>query len=150
MKSKKISLVILNLNELDSLKIILPKILKYKKLVNEILAVDGGSTDGSREFLKKNKIRVINQDKNYSHFQITYLKKNIVDAYWLGIKKAKFDNVIIPFTPDGNMMPKHLPELVKTIKKGYKMVIVSRYKDNARSYDDTWITGFGNFMFTKL
>ena len=69
-----------------------------------------------------------------------------MDAYWLGIKKAKFDNIIIPFTPDGNMMPKHLPELVKTIKKGYKMVIVSRYKDNARSYDDTWITGFGNFM----
>lgn len=150
MKSKKISLVILNLNEFDSLKVILPKILKYKKLVNEILAVDGGSTDGSREFLKKNKIRVINQDKNYSHFQITYLKKNIVDAYWLGIKKAKFDNVIIPFTPDGNMMPKHLPKLVKTIKKGFKMVIVSRYKDNARSYDDTWVTGFGNFMFTKI
>ena len=56
-----------------------------------------------------------------------------MDAYWLGIKKAKFDNIIIPFTPDGNMMPKHLPELVKTIKKGYKMVIVSRYKDNAKA-----------------
>ena len=150
MKSRKISLVILNLNELDSLKIILPKILKNKKLVNEILAVDGGSTDGSREFLKTNTLRVINQDQKYSHFHITYFKQNIVDAYWLGIKKAKFDNIIIPFTPDGNMMPKHLPELVKTIKKGYKMVIVSRYKDNAKSYDDTFVTGFGNYMFTKI
>ena len=59
MKSKKISLVILNLNELDSLKIILPKILKYKKLVNEILAIDGGSTDGSKEFLKKIKLELL-------------------------------------------------------------------------------------------
>ena len=68
----------------------------------------------------------------------------------LGIKKAKFNNVIIPFTPDGNMMPKHLPKLIKKIKQGYDMVIVSRYKDNAKSYDDTFVTGFGNYMFTKI
>ena len=141
-KNKKISLVILNLNEIVSLRIILPKVLKYRHLVDEIIAIDGGSTDGSKEFLASNKIKVIDQKKKYSSFEITYLKKNIMDAYWLGIKKAKFNNVIIPFTPDGNMMPKHLPKLIKKIKQGYDMVIVSRYKDNAKSYDDTFVTGF--------
>ena len=149
-KNKKISLAILNLNEIVSLRIILPKLLKYRYLVDEIIAIDGGSTDGSKEFLTKNKIKVIDQNKKYSSFEITYLKKNIMDAYWLGIKKAQFNNVIIPFTPDGNMMPKHLPKLIKKIKQGYEMVIVSRYKNNAKSYDDTLVTGFGNYMFTKI
>ena len=30
------------------------------------------------------------------------------------------------------------------------MVIVSRYKDNAKSYDDDLITGFGNWLFRFL
>ena len=149
-KNVKISLVILNLNELESLKIILPKLIKYKKLINEIIAVDGGSKDGSKEFLKKYNIKVIDQNRKYSNFEISILKKNIVDSYWIGIKKAKFNNGIIPFTPDGNMLPKYLPNLIKKIKQGYDMVIVSRYKDKAKSHDDTLVTGFGNYMFTKI
>ena len=35
------------------------------------------------------------------------------------------------------------------MKEGYDMVIASRYKDNAKSYDDTILTGFGNWIFTK-
>ena len=30
------------------------------------------------------------------------------------------------------------------------MVIASRYKNNARSYDDNWFTAFGNKMFTGM
>ena len=60
-KNKKISLAILNLNEIVSLRIILPKLLKYRYLVDEIIAIDGGSTDGSKEFLIKNKIKVKSQ-----------------------------------------------------------------------------------------
>tara|TARA_B100001063_G_C16761216_1_gene556046 strand:- start:10 stop:789 length:780 start_codon:yes stop_codon:yes gene_type:complete len=151
MKKKiKISLVLLTLNEIEGLKIILPQILKHKKKVDEILAIDGGSTDGSKEYLLKNKIKVVNQNKKYSRYEISILKKNIMDAYWLGLKKAKHDNVIIPFTPDGNMLPKHLPKLIKLVKKGHEMIIVSRYKNHAKSYDDTLITGLGNFMFTKI
>ena len=149
-KNDKISLVILNLNEMTGLKLILPELLKYRNLLNEIIAIDGGSTDGSREFLLKNKIKVIDQDQKYTRYEVSILKKNIMDAYWLGIKKSKFDNVIIPFTPDGNMLPKYLPLLIDQVKKGSDMVIVSRYKDNAKSYDDTIVTAIGNYMFTKI
>ena len=65
-KNEKISLVILNLNEIVSLKLILPELLKYRNLLDEIIAIDGGSTDGSREFLLKNKVKVIDQDQKYS------------------------------------------------------------------------------------
>ena len=35
------------------------------------------------------------------------------------------------------------------MKEGYDMVIASRYLDGAKSYDDTLLTGFGNWLFTK-
>ena len=56
----------------------------------------------------------------------------------------------MPFTPDVNMTPEELPNLINKVKEGYEMVIVSRYKDGAKSHDDTLISGFGNWMFTKL
>ena len=48
------------------------------------------------------------------------------------------------------MLPKYLPLLIDQVKKGSDMVIVSRYKDNAKSYDDTIVTAIGNYMFTKI
>ena len=35
------------------------------------------------------------------------------------------------------------------MKEGYDMTIASRYKDNAKVADDTILTGFGNWIFTK-
>ena len=35
------------------------------------------------------------------------------------------------------------------MKEGYDLVIGSRYLDDAVSDDDTWLTGFGNWLFTK-
>ncbi len=34
------------------------------------------------------------------------------------------------------------------MQEGYDMVVVSRYLPPAKSYDDDWITGFGNWLFT--
>ena len=34
------------------------------------------------------------------------------------------------------------------MKEGYDMVIVSRYAEGAKSYDDDIVTGFGNKLFT--
>ena len=57
---------------------------------------------------------------------------------------------IIPFDPDGNSIPEIIPKLINKINEGYDMVIVSRYKDNAYSADDTLLTAFGNMFFTKV
>ena len=35
------------------------------------------------------------------------------------------------------------------MKERYDMVIVSRYLGNAKSYDDDFITAFGNKIFVK-
>ena len=49
------------LNEIDGLKEIVPKI--ELNLFNNIIFVDGGSTDGSIEWLKENKFKIVEQKK---------------------------------------------------------------------------------------
>ena len=47
-------------------------------------------------------------------------------------------------------MPEKIPEVIAEIEKGYDFVIVSRYKNGAKSHDDDFMTGLGNKMFTAL
>ena len=60
----KFSLVILTLNEIEGCKIIIPRI--NKKLFDEIIVIDGGSTDGTIDFLKSHNLKVIHQNKKYT------------------------------------------------------------------------------------
>lgn len=137
----KFSLIILCKNEIECLKIILPKI--NKNWVDEIIIIDGGSTDGSIEYARGLGFFVLNQrEKGWRH-------RAIVAGMKEGFSAASGD-VIITFVPDGNMIPEKIPELVAKIKEGYDMVMVSRYGQGAKSYDDTLISGFGNWMFTSL
>lgn len=144
----KFSLIILTYNEIVSSKVIIPKI--NKSLFHEIIVMDGGSTDGTIEFMRENNIKVIVQQvTKYSWYNIARRQMNIAKGVSLAIKKTTGDYMIL-FTPDGNMIPEKLQELISTCKQGYDYVCVSRYKDNAKSFDDSLVTAFGNFFFTNL
>jgi len=133
---KKISLLILVLNELDGLKVTMPLI--DQNLFDQIIFVDGGSSDGSVEWLKERKFNVIHQ-KN----------KGLGNAYLDGLKVINSD-FVITFSPDGNSDPSRLKEMVKVINlNDVDILICSRYLEWAKSYDDNFITGFGNWIFTK-
>ena len=132
----KITLFLPVLDEINGVKEIFPRI--KKEWVDEIVVVDGGSTDGTIEFFENEGLKVVRQQS-----------KGICGAYWECLEVATGD-VIIPFSPDNNSIPELIPELVDKIKQGYEMVIVSRYLDGAKSEDDDFITGFGNWMFTKI
>lgn len=132
----KITLFIPTFNEIKGVKAIMPMI--KKEWVDEILIIDGHSTDGTKEYLEDCGYKVITQKR-----------PGFLAAWWQGFETATGD-VIIPFSPDGNSVPEAIPVLIDKIKEGYDMVIASRYKDEAKSEDDTWMTGLGNFMFTKI
>jgi len=59
-------------------------------------------------------------------------------------------DVVITFSPDGNSIPELIPKLIAKMREGFDMVIVSRYLPPAKSVDDSWLTGFGNWMFTTI
>ena len=143
------TLVIITKNEINSCKEVVPKI--NRDLFDHIYAVDGNSTDGTKEYLIKNNIDVLTQDiPKKKTFDLTFAQKNIANAIKIGIRKSKTKYIVYFFTPDGNMLPEKLDELIKTAKSGYDFVTVSRYKKPAISYDDSVITKFGNHLFTKL
>lgn len=132
----KTTLLITALNEIDGMKAVLPRI--KREWVDEIIVVDGGSTDGSYEYAQSLGFETLRQKS-----------KGIVGAYWEALEVTEGD-VIIPFSPDGNSIPERIPELVQKMKEGYDMVIVSRYLKGAKSEDDDPVTAFGNWMFTQM
>ena len=104
--AKKIdgTLVILTLNEIEGLKKIFPLIPINK--ISEVFGVDGGSKDGTLEFYKKNKVKVLNQKS-----------KGRGEAFRIALKKAKYDKIVF-FSPDGN----HVAYQANKLGKWYVVV----------------------------
>lgn len=132
----KVTLFIPVLNEIDAVKVIMPRV--KREWVDEIIVVDGNSTDGTPEYFKKNGYKVISQSRPGS-----------MNAWWDGFEAATGD-IIIPFSPDNNSVPELIPSLIEKIREGYDMVIASRYKDGAKSHDDNIFTALANYAFTKI
>ena len=128
------TLVIPVLNEITGIKEIMPRI--KKEWVDQIIFLDGGSKDGTAEYLKKHGHEVIFQ-------KAAGIRKAFIENY-----ENVTGDVIITFSPDGNSIPELIPALIAKIREGYDMVIVSRYLGKAKSYDDTFITGLANKIFT--
>ena len=104
---KDVSVIICNKNSIEFLK---KSILKIKKIkFYEIIVIDGDSNDGSQNFLKKNKIKVIsdqNKGLNYSRYlgskiakgkyilflgPDNFFNRTDINKLFLEFKKKKYD-----------------------------------------------------------
>jgi glycosyltransferase involved in cell wall biosynthesis len=135
-----VTLVILTLNEIDGVTHVVPKL--PARAVDEILVVDGGSTDGTIEFFQARGVRVLRQEQ-----------RGRGEAFRLAAQHARNDRLVF-FSPDGNEDPDDIPRLVEGLAAGYDMVIASRFMTGARSEDDDKFLfasrRWGNLMFTGL
>ncbi|MBI2494804.1 MAG: glycosyltransferase family 2 protein [Candidatus Rokubacteria bacterium] len=134
------TLVILTLNEIEGLRHVFPKI--PAAAVDEVLAVDGGSTDGTLEFFADHGVRTVRQTK-----------RGRGEAFRLAARAARHDWLVF-FSPDGNEDPNDIPRLVQGLADGHDMVIASRFMAGARSEDDDKFLfasrRWGNLTFTWL
>ncbi len=131
----KVTLIVPTLNEVDGMKIIMPRV--KDRWYDQLIILDGGSTDGTVEYARQQGYFVYVQKKTGFRHAYTEILPHITG------------DVVITFSPDGNSIPELIPELIEKIKQGYDMVIASRYFDGAKSEDDDFITAFGNWFFTK-
>jgi len=130
-------LVIPTLNEVDGMKQVIPLI--KKEWVDEILIVDGGSTDGTIEEAKKLNLKVIQQKS----------KGSLGAAIYDGFESTKAEYLLM-FGADGNNEPEEIPKMLEKIKEGYDQVIISRFGKTSINEDAGVIDGFGNKMFTAI
>jgi glycosyltransferase involved in cell wall biosynthesis len=131
----KITLLVLTLNEIDGMKAIMPQI--DRSWCDQIIILDGGSTDGTIEYAE-----------SQGYFVYIQKRRGIRHAYCEVLPYIEGD-VLITFSPDGNSVSELIPDLIEKMKQGYDMVIASRYLGPAKSEDDDIVTAFGNWLFTK-
>lgn len=132
----KTALIAPTINEVEGLRAVFPRL--PSGLLDEIIVVDLNSTDGTREYCEQNGYSVHRQQSK---------------GYGAGIMEALATtnaDIIVEFPPDGSSPPEHIGDLVAKIREGYDLVIGSRYRDGAKSYDDDLVTHLGNWLFTLM
>jgi len=132
----KIALLAPAINEVTAIREVFPRIDRH--LLDEIIVIDLDSTDGTAEYCQENGYRVHHQrSRGYGAGLMEAIKETDAD-------------VIIEFPPDGSSMPEKIPDLLAKLNEGYDAVVASRYTYGAKSYDDDFLTRFGNWFFTAL
>ena len=129
-----ITIVIPVLNEKDNITQFLQRIFSllndpFSSKIREIIIVDDGSTDGTREEIKA----VINSKNNISIKLVERdEKKGTVNAQLHGISLSKYNGILI-MDADLQHPPEYIPELIKQYYIGYDMIIASRYVKGGRA-----------------
>lgn len=127
----KLSIIIPVYNEVESIQTILKRV-QDQKLADEIVIVDDGSKDGTREILKtldgKDGVRVILHEKN----------KGKGAAVRTGMGAATGDLMLIQ-DADLEYDPRDIPDLLKPIEEGLADVVYgSRFLGRARRVTMFW------------
>src|SRR3989344_4124211 len=121
---KRISVVAPAYNEEECIRLFIEKTIKTFKdnnLKGEILIVNDGSTDKTREIVenirkKEGLVRLINNRKNLG----------LTSAAWIGFKNAK-EGVIVFLPSDLESNPEEdIPILLKPLEKGYDLSVGRR------------------------
>lgn len=135
----KSTLVILTRNEIEGMTALINKI-PFDK-VDEAFVVDFNSTDGTKQLVKKHKVKLINQ-----------VKPGRGEAFKIAVNKAKGDHLVF-FSPDGNEDPNDIPKLLKLLKQGNDLAIASRFLPESRNEEDDQflkLRAWANQGFTML
>ena len=125
----KIVLCILTRNEIDCLNALFHKIPKAgpDSGYDQVVAIDGGSTDGTVEFFQQQGVEIIGQSR-----------KGRGEAFRLAFDKLEADAYLF-FSPDGNESIEDLPRFRVHLEEGADLVIASRMMEDSVNEEDVLV-----------
>jgi len=133
-RKSTVTLMVVAMNEIDGMRAVMPKV--DRSWVDQIIIGDGQSTDGTQEYAKEQGYELIIQPRKGARYLFNEVFPHIKGE------------IVITFSPNGKSVPELIPKLIEKIEEGYDMVIVSRYKDDAKSEDDHILSRFANWFFS--
>lgn len=116
------SLCLIVWNELEGCRLDVPRL--PRELFAEVYAVDGGSTDGTVEYLQAQGIPVYRQPK-----------RSLNAAYAHAVEKCTGDAVVV-FFPKGTIAPDCVLTMARLMDEGYDLVVASRNMAGAQNEED--------------
>lgn len=116
------SLCLLVYNELPGCQIDVPRLPRH--LFSQIYAIDGGSTDGTVEYLSSQGIPVYRQPR-----------RSLNAAYDYAVEKCTGEAVIV-FFPKGTIAPECIERILQQLDAGYSFVVASRNMPGGYNEED--------------
>lgn len=115
------------------------EVMKSNRYNYKIIVADDGSKDKTGEIAKKLGALVYSHPKNYG----------LAETFKTEIKKslALKPDIIVHIDADVQYQPKEIPKLINEVKKGYDLVLGSRFKGKIESM--SLIKRLGNKAFSK-
>jgi dolichol-phosphate mannosyltransferase len=115
------SVILATLNERDNLPLVLDRIFRLPRPDLEVIVVDDGSTDGTRELVRErqkgeSRLRMITHEG----------KQTTLRAQCQGIDASQSPLVVI-MDADLQHPPEQIPELVAALEHGASLAVASRY-----------------------
>lgn len=139
----KITLCVLTLNERPCLEVTFPKVQRFvdTDAFDEVMVIDGGSTDGTLEYFEASGISILSQSRpGRGEAMLTAFNELDCDAFLF-------------FSPDGNEDAADLPRFRPLLESGAEIVIASRMMPEAYNEEDNKIfrwRKWANKTFTFL
>lgn len=132
---RRIGIVLATLNERENLSILLSEIASVLPEVPEIVIVDDGSVDGTREF-----VRAVASRHPQIKFVFNDCPQTIARAHEQGIR-ASSAPILIFMDADLQHPPQAIPSMVARLSDGFDVVIGSRYLPGGDTGTRTAIRG---------
>lgn len=130
-RNPRILLVVLTFNEIDGVRVLAPRLADHRALgVDEIVAVDGGSTDGTLDVFAEHEIPVLKQTS-----------RGRGEAMKLAAEHSDADYLVF-FSPDGNENWEDIRRFRPYFEQGADLVIASRMMRGAHNEEDEELLRF--------
>lgn len=138
---KDITIVIPTLHEKEAIKQVISSVpeerLSEMGWSTEIIVVDGGSSDGTKDQAKKEGARVVEEIGG----KASAVRRGLRESY---------GEVVFTIDGDGSYDPGDIPELLKHLENGDDMVIGSRFTGKMDPESMKCVNYIGNKILTKM